>query len=498
MIMPSFFEGHCHAQSQTSQVFACTLTGSTLEEYLKTIEDFMTAHPEVTVVKGSGWSNALFSPTGPKKEDLDKICSRLEMDIPIALSSFDYHSLWVNSKALEMAGITKETKNPYGGVIERDEITGEPSGTLREGPAEHLVQDILQDHSIEQYKEGIKSYQAMAHSLGFNGSFDAVLVEGSNAIKAYKALGDNGELKMYFRGTYLASPEQDFDSQIASFVNARKNDDSDLFKMTHVKFFEDGVIGAGTAYLKEPYATEIKKGNPTFRGVPIWELDKLQDAFDKTEDAGFQIHVHAIGDAAVSETLDALAHAEKQNGKKDYRNAITHCTLVDPSDFARFKQLGVIAVPNPYWAVKVDPYFKRMILYLGEKRAESEYPIKSFFSHGVMVSTASDYPITPDCNPFDAIQVGITRTAHGIPGLTDPEPLWPEESATLEEMIRSVTYNGAYAYFLENETGSIEVGKSADMIVIDQNLFNIPVTDISKTKVLMTFFKGKEVYKRTS
>lgn len=497
MVLPSFFEGHCHAQAQTSQVYSCTLTGNSLTEYLDAIEKFMTAHPESAAVRGSGWSNTVFPPSGPRKEDLDRICDKLGMDIPIALSSLDYHSLWVNSKALEMAGVTRDTKDPEGGIIERDATSGEPSGTLRESSAESFVTGILQDYSVEQYKAGIKSYQQMAHSLGFTGAFDAVLGEGSNAIKAYTALAESGELAMYIRGAYSTAPETDFDAQLASFAKARKTDDAALFKMTNVKFFEDGVVEGGTAYLLEPYAIEKKKGDPAYRGVPIWELNQLGNAFQKAEATGFQIHVHAIGDAAVSEALDAFAHAEKQNGKKDYRNAITHCQLVSPVDFARFRQLDVIAVLNPYWAVIDDFYYNIQVPYLGRERADREYPVKSFFSNGVIVSSASDYPITPLCNPFAAIQIGITRSAPPLPGsenTEDSKPLWPEEAATLEEMIRSVTYNGAYAYFLENETGSIEVGKSADMVVIDQNLFNIPATDIIKTKVLMTFFKGRKVH----
>ncbi len=162
------------------------------------------------------------------------------------------------------------------------------------------------------------------------------------------------------------------------------------------------------------------------------------------------------------------------------------------ADIKKFKELGVIALPQPYWFSKDDYYYNIQVPYLGQKRADEEYPMKSFFDEGVIVASSSDYPVTIPCNPLEAIQFGITRSEFNT---TDPkEILWPEERVTLEQMIRSFTINGAYANFLEKETGSIEVGKKADLIVLDKNLFEIPVTEISKAKVLMTLFEGEEVF----
>jgi hypothetical protein len=206
----------------------------------------------------------------------------------------------------------------------------------------------------------------------------------------------------------------------------------------------------------------------------------------------FQIHVHSIGDAATSVTLYTFAFAEFQNGKRDSRNSITHLQLVDKSDIKKFKELGVIALPQPYWFSKDDYYYNIQVPYLGQKRADEEYPMKSFFDEGVIVASSSDYPVTIPCNPLEAIQYGIIRSEFNT---TDPnEILWPEERVTLEQMIRSFTINGAYANFLEKETGSIEVGKKADLIVLVKNLFEIPVTKISKARVLMTLFEGEEVF----
>lgn len=508
MLLPSFFEGHGHAQAGTELVYSCDLSGGkNLADYLNIIEDFMKANPEATAIKGSGWTDPLFGAAGPNKKDLDTICEKLNMNIPIALYDAGHHSLWVNSKALELGNITNDTPNPSSNsIIQHDPVTGEPSGALREG-AMDLVLGQLPDYSVEQYETGIKYYQDLAHSLGFTGALDAMLFVGGNEIEAYKNLAKDGELTMRIRGAYLASPEEDFDTQLQAFETARKNDTvGDLFQMTNIKFFTDGVIEGATAYLAEPYAAEAQKGD-NYRSEPMWLLDVLQNAFTEAEKAGFQIHVHAIGDAAVHETLDAFAYAQDENGASDYRHAITHDQLVNDSDFARFKELGVIAAVNPYWAEKDDYYYDIQLPFLGQERADKEYPIQSFISNGVMIVTASDFPVTNPPDPLTAIELGVTRITPDIllpyvaSDPADPkykEPLWPEEVASLEDMIASATYNGAYANFLESVCGSIEVGKSADMVILDQNLFDIKPSEISKSKVLLTLFQGKEVYRAES
>jgi predicted amidohydrolase YtcJ len=503
MLMPSFFETHGHAQSQTSMIYSVSLKGlKSVDEYVKAIKEFSDANPGATAITGFGWLNTMFPPEGPSKELLDKIRS----DIPISLTSEDYHSAWVNSKALEMGKVTKDTPNPAGGGVIEHNAKGEPSGTLRES-ATSLVENIMPDYTVEQYKEGIKAYQEMAQSLGFTGAFDAVLAQGSNAVEAYKELAKSGELEMRIRGVYITDSEQGAE-QIAQLTAAKQKDDAgEMFKINTLKFFEDGVVEGLTAYLLEPYAPGTGKPDG-YQGEPKWKIDKLKEVVAAGEKAGFQIHIHAIGDGAVRDSLDALAYAEQKNGEKDYRNAITHLQLVAPADIPRFKELGVIAAVNPYWHFKDDYYYNLQLPYLGEPRAEKEYPMKSFIDAGAMIASASDYPVTAPPDPLFGIEVGITRTVPGgnlsygaVQDPKDPKyklPLWPEESVSLNDMIASYTYNGAYANFLENKTGSIEVGKSADMIVLDKNLFKIAPTEISKGKVLMTMFQGKEVYKADS
>ena len=483
MVLPGFFDSHCHpAYGAAHQLFDVMFTGlNSIAEYQKAIKDFAAKHPDAKFIKGRGWKNTLFGKTGPDKKLIDEIIR----DIPVALDDEGGHASWVNSKTMELAGITKETKDPRSGVIERDPKTGEPTGTLREGAA-NLISEIIPDYTVEQLMQALEAYQKMAAQFGITTAHDATVDAGGNDFNAYKNLEKENRLAMRFRASLFVDPAKGLE-QVKQLIAEREKNNGSLFQTNGAKIYIDGVVEGGTAYLKEPF-----KHLPNFRGVPRWETDKLYSICAELDKNKFQIHVHSIGDAATALTLDAFAYAMKKNGKRDSRNLITHIQLVDPKDILRFKELGVVAVPQPYLFMKDDYYYNLQVPYLGLKRADDEYPMESFFKAGVVVASASDYAVIIPCNPLKAIQIGITRSCLGI---NDPkEILWPEERATLEQMIASFTINGAYANFLENTTGSIEVGKMADLIVLDKNLFKIPVDEINKVKVILTFFGGKEVF----
>lgn len=482
MILPGFVDAHCHSISSYRYFNELNLYGlKSKEDIQNAIKKYLFEHPEAKYVKGRGWSDTDFPGIGPDKKIIDEIVK----DIPVSFSSDGGHSKWVNSKTLELAGMNNSTKNPKGGIIERYPGTNEPNGTLREN-ASDLVADIFPAYTVENLMDGLEAYQRMVSAFGITTVHDAYLDAGSNETEAFRTLEKDNKLKMRFRASLYIDPEKSVD-QIKSLIEERKKNSGELFQTNSAKIFIDGVVEGSTAYLKEPY-----KHQPKNYGEIFWKIDSLNKMCSALDKEHFQIHVHAIGDAATSVTLYAFASAEFQNGKRDSRNSITHLQLVDESDIKRFKELGIIAVPQPYWFSKDDYYYNIQVPYLGQKRADEEYPMKSFFDEGVVAASSSDYPVTIPCNPLEAIQFGITRSEFNT---TDSsEVLWPEERVTLEQMIRSFTINGAYANFLEKETGSIEVGKKADLIVLDKNLFEIPVTDIYKAKVLMTLFEGKDVF----
>jgi predicted amidohydrolase YtcJ len=481
LVLPGFVDAHAHPSHAMDFVGNISLYGlDSLDAYKVAIAEFVAKNSDREFFRGSGWSDELFPNLGPSKNNLDALIP----DRPVALVSYDGHSRWVNSVALERAGITKDTPDPEGGRIERDPGTGEPNGVLRE-TAMKLIEKVIPDYSLEERKNGLLAYQEMATRAGITLSHDAMVDAG--CIAAYNALAEEGNLKMRFRGSIPLDPDGEIKPQIKMVLAERAKNTHPYFQTNAAKIFVDGVLEGGTAYLLEAYAHK-----PEFRGEPIWDPELLNYTSIALDKEKLQIHVHVIGDAAARITLDALEQAQVINGTRDSRHLVTHLQLVAPEDIQRFKQLDVVGVPQPFW-FKVDDYYWKLALpYLGKERADTQYPMQSFIDAGVVMASASDFPVTIPFDPFVAIQIGMTRS--GIDGESN-EVLWPEERVGLEDMIQSFTYNGAYANFLENETGSIEVGKQADIIVLDQNPFEIPVREIAKTKVLLTFVDGKEVYK---
>lgn len=482
LMLPGFMDAHCHLISSYRYFNELNIYGlKTYKEVQDVIKKYIVEHPEAKYIKGRGWSDTSFPGNGPDKKMIDEIVDH----IPVSFSSDGGHAVWVNSKTLDLAGINAHTANTVGGVVERYPGTNEPNGTLRENAAS-LVSFVFPSYTIENLMSGLIQYQKMANSFGITNIHDAYLDAGSDETEAFRTLENNHRLNIRVRASLYIDPQQSTE-QIQLLLDERKKNTNALFQTNSAKIFMDGVIEGGTAFLKEPYKTQ-----PDNYGKLLWNLDSLKKMCIALEKEHFQIHVHSIGDAATAVTLDAFEAAAIHNGMRDRRNSITHLQLLDKSDFKRFNKLNVIAITQPYWFIKDDYYYNIQIPYLGQERADKEYPMKSFYDAGVIVASSSDFPVTIPCNPLNAIQYGITRNKSTN---NDPkETLWPEESVTLEQMIRSFTINAAYANFMEKETGSIEVGKSADLIILNKNLFKISPLEINTAKVLTTYFQGKVVY----
>jgi hypothetical protein len=483
MILPGFFDSHAHASMGGAEaLFTVDLNGCKSQgEAVDKVKEYKNNNPDAEMIIGVGWGNAIGTGIGPRKEALDQITP----DVPVCLYSEDHHSLWVNSKALELAGITNETPDPKGGVIERDPATGEPSGTLRES-AMNLVWNHIPDYSVEQYKEGILAYQKMAARCGITSVHEPFMRNG-NAIQAYSELEKEGKLTIRYRNSLFVDPEKGLE-QVDDLVKEReKHSGGAYFQTNSVKFFIDGVVEGATAYLEEPYE------HIDTRGELVWDPDRYKETAARLHQEKFTIHIHAIGDAATRIALDGLEYAESKGEPFDARHAITHLQLMNPEDILRMKKLDVVAVPNPYWFMKEAGYYDQIAVpYLGKERAEKQYLMKSLIDAGIVAASASDYPVTMDFHPLNGIQLGVTRIE---PGETDPGLANnPRERTSLASMIESFTINGAYSLKLDHLTGSIEKGKKADLIVLDQNLFEVPEGEINQVKVLLALFEGKEVY----
>jgi predicted amidohydrolase YtcJ len=490
-MMPGFIDSHMHASDAISDIYEVSLYGlPTMKAYQHAIRAFVAAHPNLTAIGGGGWANPVVPGIGPTKFQLDAAVKTL----PAVLWSEDGHSVWCNSLALKQAGITATTPNPKGGVIERLPGTKIPSGTLRESAAD-LVKDVVPPYTVDQYKTGIDYFQSsFAGPLGLTTVTDAALKVGDADLAAYEQLAQAGQLTVRVRGFLNIDPGMGpIATQVAAAVAEKAGHTTDLFQTNTAKFFVDGVIEGHTGLLNYPY-----KDRPGFLGVPVWpSYDALEQASVAAAQAGLQLHYHCIGDAATSRALNAIAAAESAVGSDAIRPGITHLQLVTPTDFVRFAQLKVTAVPQPYWFVKDNYYYGIQLPYLGKWRADREYPMKSFFNRGVLVASSSDYPVTYPPDPLDAIQTGVMRWFQGsYEWAKKGDILWPAQRVTREQMIDSFTINGARANFLEAETGSIEVGKSADLIVLDRNILTCPVEKIGNGKVLLTVFRGATVYDR--
>lgn len=502
MVIPGMIDTHIHPPGLSlSELYEVQLHDiRSIEGYIKAVRDFVDRNPNAGAVYGRGWSWGVLQgdelTKGPRKEYLDDI----SRDIPIILRANDGHTLWVNSKALEINGVTKTTDTPPGGVIEKD-TAGELWGTLKEW-AMFLI--ALPEYSLAQYIKAMSDFQKKMHSFGITGILCMSSKVFEVLFKAFAEMETAGKLQLRVRGAMTIDAKEELEPQFAALDIVREKYDSSLLRVISTKFFTDGVVEGCTSYLLEPYTLKAGRG-PDYYGDFLWDMDRIKQAFYQANKSGLSIHVHSTGDASTRNVLDALEYVANQLPEQDFRNAITHLQLVESNDILRFKQLNVIASVQPYWQFKGPNWWYNVdYQFLGE-RAEQEFPLGTFFKHGITVASSSDYPATIIPNPLLAIDIGVTRNidngqSHGVDDITDMDDaqylLNKNERATVKQMIRSFTINGAYMMFMENEIGSIEVGKAADLAVLDQDLLTINAIDIDKAKVVMTYFNGELVYER--
>ncbi|MDP1418929.1 amidohydrolase [Peribacillus simplex] len=472
MLLPGFIDSHAHAYLMAESLFWLDITNySTLEEYKQAIKDYLKEHPDIKQLRGVGFNQNLIESSGlTPKEWLAQVVP----DIPAVFISSSHHDIWVNSKALENAGIDKNTPNPQGGIIERDLKTGEPTGIFREFSAQNLVISALPqpDFTVQQFKEALLAFQEMAAKNGVTSVFVPVHYPTENLLKAFEDLDNAGKLTLRY-DLGLWADETKGTEQIGRFKEVRDNYQGELYKIDTIKIFSDGV---GDNQL-------------------VWDQDILEETVAALDKEGFRVYIHAIGNQEFypsGNSLDAFEYAAEVNGKRDSRHVITHLDWVREDDVARFKDLGVIPVPQPAW------FGNDWYADVRGEELKNLNRMNSYFEAGIPVASSSDFPSTSeflsDFRPFTGIEVGITRLDRDKTDQTE-KALWPKEKASLEEMITSYTINGANVIFAEDERGSIEVGKKADLVVLDKNLFEIPETEINETKILLNLFEGKEVFR---
>jgi predicted amidohydrolase YtcJ len=484
LVLPGFHDVHAHPVWGGLSYSQCPIyEGTSPKEYQQLVAKCVAAKPGKGWLYGIGWKPGIFVPNGvPDKKLLDEIAP----DRPVAISSVGGHTLWVNSEALRVAGITRDTKDPPNGRIDRDPKTGEPVGGLQEF-AMSLVSKLLPPPTREELDGALVYATKYFNGVGIVGWQDASVsvlpTDPSHLIDVYSSSQQRGELKSHVKLALLWENERGAE-QLQDLLDASARLAKVGVQAKTVKMFIDGVLVPRTGALIEPYADQHDT-----RGELQIPLDVYNKAIADLDARGFQVHVHAIGDLAVRSTLDAFAKAREINGPKDNRHLMSHLNLITPEDQPRFAQLGVVPVFQPLWA-QLDEYMRMTAVRVGPERMKYMYPSGSVLRSGATIAYGSDWAVA-SANPLEGIEVALTRRA---PGATGGDQLVPEEAITLEQAIRGYTLNAAFANHVDEVSGSLQVGKSADLVVLDQDIFNIAVTDIGRTKVLATLIAGEAVH----
>ncbi len=479
MMMPGFQDAHVHPIISGIDALACDLGGlNDLAAYRTRISEYAAAHPDVEWIKGGGWSMAVFGPGGsPSKTILDELVP----DRPVFLTSADGHSGWANSVALDIAGIDENTPNPPDGIIDRHPETGELIGSLQEGAMSLVARHVPEPDAAERMA-ALKYARDMFHAYGITSLQDAYAFEPE--LQTYVALDKAGDLNLrVFPALWWERGGNE--EQIPGFLERRERYTTQNVRPISVKIMQDGVMENYTAVMLEPYL--VPSGT---KGIPMVDPEALKDIVTAIDAAGFQVHFHAIGDGAIRQSLDAIEVAQSANGNNDRRHHISHLQVIDPADIPRFAELDVVANFQPLWAY-ADAYVTDLTIpFIGEERARWMYPIKSVIDAGGKIAFGSDWSVST-ANPFPQIETAITRVdvdTHDTPVMN------PEQRITLAQALEAFTLNSAFVNHQDDSTGSITVGKLADVIVLDRDLFRIAPEDISETKVVLTLFGGKPVY----
>jgi predicted amidohydrolase YtcJ len=496
-VIPGLVDAHVHMLDAGVMLLRCPLDGlKNKDEALQRIDQYSKDNPELAWVIGSGWSPSWFKdprddprgvtdPRGPTAAELDAVVP----DRPAVFYDENGHSAWLNSLALEAAKITDCKPVPRGRIECNDpppEGDGKPRGTLREA-AQDLVEEMTQP-TEEQWQAGLRRAQTTLHSVGITMVQDANV--NLRMVEMYHKAAREGHLTMKVVAAQLTSPDANDDPAEQADELARRRDLYSVgrFSPSAAKIFIDGVLESRTAALLARYHGERN------RGILNWDRKVLAKLVSRLDQNGMQVHMHAIGDGAVREGLDALEEARKLNGPSDNRHHIAHLQLVAPADKPRFRALGVIATFNPFWLFPDDWITTTAETVIGPERARQLYPLRSIVRTGARIAAGSDWFVSSP-NPFLAIQVGTTRQSPGRP--EDPPVLapWiPAERVPRQVLLAAYTLGGAYVNRRENETGSLEVGKAADFVIVDRNPLTVPVREIGGTQVLKTFVDGEEVY----
>ena len=482
MMLPGFIDGHCHPILAAHMSCGVELDiDSNTEENLQDIRAFVEAHPEKDSYLGSGYAEWNFDEHGPTKEPLDEICS----DKPILIMSSSDHDAWVNSKTLELAGITKDTPDPVPGVcfFGRDK-DGNPSGYAAECKTVNMIFEKLNFFDMDIIKDMIWQVSKDYASNGVTTTADMgvlAMIGIKNYRMGLEIMRNSGFLQR-FNGPGLTVVESAEVDEAIEYIHALKEEyDDDKMRIALLKLIDDGTMESRTAANTEAYPEDGSFVKPLFT------TEELTDAMLKGARNGFDINVHAIGNAAAKDVL-AAAKAVREAGFDDTRITCSHCQYIDPEDVPLFAKYDVTANSTGVWFY-ANPLMDEMLGHINDET----FRMKSLKDTGARIGFGSDFPVDEYGNePLKSIEMAVTRKMYGQP---DAEMLKPyDEVLTVDDGIAGYTIHNAYQLHMEDRLGSIETGKYADLIVLEKNLFDIAPEEIHEVKVLETIIGGETVY----
>lgn len=481
-LVPGFQDAHVHPVMAGISLTRCPLNDLPVDAaaYLEAIRGYANAEPDLAWVVGDGWAMAAFPGGTPTRQALDRVVPHR----PAFFGNRDGHGAWVNSRALEIAGIDRGTGDPADGRIER-EASGEPSGTLHEGAME-IVRRLIPRPGVEDVAHGLELAQAYLQRFGITAWQDAWVT--ADDLAGYRLFAERGQLTGRAIACQWWDRKRGVD-QIEELVNRRRTGNVGRLRSTTVKIMLDGVAENFSAAMLEPYLDG--HGQPTAnQGISFVDPGLLQESVVRLDAEGFQVHLHALGDRAVREGLDAIEAALRANGPSNGRHHVAHLQLVDPADIARFARLGVSANIQPYWACHEPQMDVLTIPFLPRHRIALQYPFRSLLEAGARLAGGSDWSVSTP-NVMAEIEVATKRVS---PEDRTAEPFLADEALDLASALGAFTTGSAWVNHLDDVTGSIEVGKLADLALLDRDILGPGMGPIGDTRVLLTLVEGAAVY----
>ena len=475
-VSPGFNDAHVHMFSGSESLQQVDLLDAvSLEDISHRIRSFSIANPKKAVIVGRGWLYGFFPNGLPTREQLDAVIA----DRPAVMKCYDGHSMWLNSKALAEAGITRDTKDPENGIVVRDS-KGEPTGVLKES-AMSLADGVMPKLTSAEKKDAIRAGIREAHRLGVTSVQEAGI--GLTELEVLDSLRKSGELKLRIYIALEGHPRMT--EEEINLLDAMRAHFKDL-SIGAVKLYADGVIEGHTAALLQPYANNPIRGLPEFAAQ---DMNRVIAALDRH---GYQIMVHAIGDGGIRMTLDALELASKLNPAptKGRRHRLEHIESVSREDIPRFGQLGIIASMQPFHANPNSNIFNVWAVNLGPERASRAWSWKSIQDAGGRLAFGTDWPVV-GLDPIPGLHTAMTRqTLEGEPA----GGFVPEQRLSLREALRAYTRGAAFAEFAEREKGSLEAGMLADVVVWDRDIFSVPIDQVKNARIVKTIYDGQVVF----